>query len=79
MHRAQGAGDGSAQNLGGGGEVANVNILLRLIHPTRHSLPQHARFGMPPAPLPAKQPTGRILVPKRDSPPARLQREQALP
>jgi len=67
------------QNLGGGDQAANVNVSLRLIHSPRYSLPQHGRFGMRPAPLLAKQLTDRVLVPKRDSPPARLQREQALP
>jgi hypothetical protein len=68
MHRAQGAGDGSAQNLGGGDQTANVNISLRLTRARQRGSLQHGCFGMPPAPLPVKQPTGRIPVPKRDSP-----------
>lgn len=63
MHR----GSEPAQNLGGCERSANVNISLRLIRRTRRKLPQDGRIGMPPAPLPAKQPIGRIYVPKRDS------------
>jgi hypothetical protein len=50
--------------LGGGIRTANVKISLRLIRSARRLLPQQGRFGMPPAPLPAKQPAGRIAVPK---------------
>jgi hypothetical protein len=61
------AGGGSEANLGGGDRAANGNISLRLIHAAHRALPQHGRFGTRPAPSTAKQPIGRIHVPKGDS------------
>jgi hypothetical protein len=54
------------QNLGGSDRTANVNMALGLIRLAYRNLLEQRRFGMPPAPLPAKRPTGRIYVPKGD-------------